>query len=201
MKQIKDLREKDVILCTTQSECEAIAELLDTRNNSYYWQQDKPYKDKYIGNFCYNVFNNTFAPLFYYESEGFTIHLAKDFIKQISKEKDKFHLDLSIQNIWLIIDSDGQRYYAGRDKELAISIIKRLNQCYNAKIKQNNINQLSINWNTHETWESPKWEVFNFGEKPSKVKQELKSIISEWHESKFQKQLIEIIRERLNEVK
>ena len=32
----------------------------------------------------------------------------------------------------------------------------------------------------------------------SEVKQELQSIISEWHESKFKKPLIEIIRERLN---
>jgi len=118
-----------------------------------------------------------------------------------NEEKGIFYLSLSDINIWLIIDSDGQRFYAGKDKELAISIIKRLNQCYNPKIKQNNINQLSINWNNHETWESPKWEVFNFAEEPNEVKQELQSIISEWHESKFQKELIEIIRTRLNKVK
>jgi hypothetical protein len=86
MKQIKDLGEKEVILCTTLEECEAIAELIDEKNGNNCWKTSRDYKEYYFGKFCYNVSQNNFGPLFHYEREEFTIHNAKDFLQETTKQ-------------------------------------------------------------------------------------------------------------------
>jgi len=127
MKQVKDLGEKEVILCTTPEECEAIAELLDKEGLKWgtgHTYLEKKYWEKLrIGHFCFYPKEGTFDSLSYFSEFNFIVHNAKDFFEE-------------------------------------------------------SINKLS-----------------------EEIKQELQSIISEWHKSNMQKSLIEIIRERLNEVK
>lgn len=88
-----------------------------------------------------------------------------------NEEELLFHLDLSDENIWLIIPNIGGKFFAGKDKSIAMDLIKRLNECHNPAISQrvDDINKLSINWNNHEAWESPKWEVFDFNDDPNGI--------------------------------
>ena len=89
MKQIKDLGEKEVIWCKTQSECEAIAELIDEKNGNDYWKTERHFDNDYIDSFCFNVKLDTCSPLWYYQKEGYIIHNAKDFLEKPNEVKEE----------------------------------------------------------------------------------------------------------------
>lgn len=83
MKQIKDLGEKEVILCETQKECEAITNLLDKEKYLTASGRDyKQFKDSWSGlltSFGFCPFHGTFDEGSYFINKNYTIHHAKDF--------------------------------------------------------------------------------------------------------------------------
>jgi len=92
MKQIKDLGEKEVILCKTRTECEAITNLLDKEKYLTASGRDyKQFKNSWNGlltSFGFCPFYGTFDEGSYFINKNYTIHNAKDFIveKQVSSE-------------------------------------------------------------------------------------------------------------------
>lgn len=83
MKNVKDLKEKEIILCITEEECEAIAELLDREGfrwcdgDSYI--ESKVYDSVFDGNFAFNPYYGVWLT-FTYTDNNYTIHKAKDFL-------------------------------------------------------------------------------------------------------------------------
>ena len=83
MKNIKDLGEKEVILCTTIEDCEAISQLLYFENLT--WCSGKGYLEFkfferwYNGNFCFYPHKGEYCDSDYYKNQYFTIHKAKEF--------------------------------------------------------------------------------------------------------------------------
>jgi len=86
MKNIKDLGEKEVILCKTIAECEAIAELIDESYGYVFWKKQQPYKTWYIGEFLFYPLERLYGSLKLYNAERYTIHNAKDFIQETTKQ-------------------------------------------------------------------------------------------------------------------
>ena len=84
MKNVKDLKEKEVILCSTQEECKAIAELLDKEGFMWFdggsYIEFKPWVSIYIGEFCFSPYTKKYCNLGYWVENGCTIHEAKDFL-------------------------------------------------------------------------------------------------------------------------
>ena len=86
MKKIKDLGEKEVILCTTLEECNAIGELLD--KEGFMWDDGdsyiecKPWISLDIEQFCFYPHDGEWCWLNYYKEYDYTIHAAKDFFPE-----------------------------------------------------------------------------------------------------------------------
>lgn len=84
MKTVKDLKEKEVILCITQEECEAISELL--HKSGFEWLSGSTYKEfkpwvcNYVGDFCFSPYSKEYCNLGYWVENGGIIHEAKDFL-------------------------------------------------------------------------------------------------------------------------
>lgn len=93
MKNIKDLGEKEVILCVTLEECQAIAELLDKENELWLdgsgYKEYKPWETIYVGKFCFHPYLNEYSGLEYWESENSIIHQAKDFLEKPNEIKEE----------------------------------------------------------------------------------------------------------------
>lgn len=128
MKNVKYLKENEVIWCKTKDECEAIAELLHKENfvwkNGVTYTKDKLWENQYIRNFCFRPRTGNWGVLELFQYKGHTIHEAKDFIAS----PEKLYTESEVKLIQMLL---------------------------------------------------------------------LEDIIKDWHKSKFQKQLITIIRERL----
>lgn len=90
MKQIKNLGEKEVILCKTIAECNAIAELL--HNEGLMWcdgvsyLENKAWLSEDTNVFCFCPDKGEWCWLNYYEEYNYTIHKAKDFLQETTKQ-------------------------------------------------------------------------------------------------------------------
>lgn len=84
MKQIKKLKENEVILCRTQEECEAIAELLHKEgqkwNDGKSYLESRPWEVHKSIYFYFHVLDNTFMDYQRMLPKNYTIHNAQDFL-------------------------------------------------------------------------------------------------------------------------
>lgn len=75
--------------------------------------------------------------------------------------ENRYYLGLDNDYTWLIKDTNGNRFTAGRNKEKVQELISKLNQAHRPNIGQVGRSIIQICWNNHEKGEKCEYETFD----------------------------------------